>query len=605
MNKESQSVVAVLIAVVIAFTAFCVPIMSSAAGEMGDSSTTTTKTTTTGWYGETTAAAEQTTYPTTTAAPTTTAISRKPVSGVCGSNLTWTLDFATCTLIISGTGTMDNYSLSSASPWYIYQSDVKSVVIEESVTSIGDYAFYGCSKLTSAYYPGTLEQWLKVSVGKNNSLFIDSLIIESDSVRPIYLGGFCGDNVTYVLYADGELVISGNGDMQNFNWYSDAPWYSKASKIIRVTIGNKVTSIGNCAFGDCSNLINITIGSSVKSIGSYAFYECTNLTNVIIPDNITSICNNAFEYCTKLTKVVIGNGVTNIGNYAFWNCSKLASLTIGNSITNIGFAVFGGCTGLTRVIIPDSVKTISSYAFMSCYNLTSIAIPKSVTYIDAYAFDGCKKINSVYFSGKEVDWGAIGFGYNNNELLNATIYFETTAEDIPVEETTTRTNETITAYHGWFTKPGGTTTIAAETTTKAAETTTKAPVTTKVIQNNKSNIKIAYSSTTVINYGETIILHAQVQDMPEKGMVEWSVIGNGVVINPSEDGMTCRVTSVSNGSVIVTAKVVDAKGEVCTDANGYEVSDSRQLTSKAGFWEKFISFFKNLFRISRIILQSK
>lgn len=618
MKKKSQSIVIVLIGIIVVFTSFCVPIVSSAVNSNEDYVSSTMKI-----VQE--SAEEMTTE--TTASST----KRKSVSGSCGLELLWVIDFETNVLTISGTGAMSNYSSSSASPWYIYFSNIKTVIIEDGVTSvgdyafydfsniitvtlpnsvavIGDYAFYNCYALNTVYYPGTVEEWNKVSVGSDNKTLTNNLIVESNSDRPIYIGGSCGEDINYVLYVDGELSISGSGDMFDYANYYAVPWYSKYEKITKITIGDDVTYIGRNAFRNCRKITSVSIPDSVKSIG-----DC------------------AFEACYSLTNVILGNNTTNIGRFAFYDCRNLKKVMLGNNLTSIGYAAFGGCTNLIRIDIPKGVALIDSYAFMCCYNLRSIIIPKSVTFINAFAFDGCGSLDAVYYAGTEEDWSNITFGYNNKNLLSAKIYFEATEEDVPVEETTTRYTDMTTIG---FTRPIEVTTTSPAsvyetttrcnettteepdseyttverperpTTTKSPETTTRISPTTKVVQKNKTNLQIAYSSTTIINYGDTIILHAQVRDKAENTRIEWSVVGDGVVINPSDDGMTCRVTSVSNGSVVVTAKVVDENGEVCTDANGYEISDSRQLTSIGSFWQRIISFFKNLFGISRIILQA-
>jgi len=170
------------------------------------------------------------------------------------------------------------------------------------VTSIGEYAFYGCSGLTSVTIP---------------------------------------NSVTSI----GEAAFFG------------------CKGLTSVTIPNSVTSIGNGAFSRCSGLTSITIPNSVTSIGNNAFSGCSKLTSVTIPNSVTSVENYAFSGCSGLTSITIPNSVTSIGDYAFDGCSGLTSITIPNSVTSIGSHAFDGCYRLTSITIPNSVTSIGDNAF--------------------------------------------------------------------------------------------------------------------------------------------------------------------------------------------------------------------------------------------------
>lgn len=122
-----------------------------------------------------------------------------------------------------------------------------------------------------------------------------------------------------------------------------------------------------------------------------------------------------------------------------------------------------------------------------------------------------------------------------------------------------------------------------------------------LIANPDTSVVIEKPSIARINYGDTLILHAKATSLPEGVYYEWSVEGTGVTINPSEDGKTCAVTSTGNGDFVVTVKLVDANGEEIIDENSDSIEGSISLSSKAGFFQKLISFFKNLFGINRII----
>ena len=156
-----------------------------------------------------------------------------------------------------------------------------------------------------------------------------------------------------------------------------------------------VTSIGSCAFYDCTSLTSIIIPNSVTNIGLEAFHGCSSLTSVTIPNSVTSIGGFAFRDCSGLTSVTIPNSVIHIGSYAFYNCSGLTSVAIPNSVTSIGSYAFYNCSGLTSVTIPDSVTSIDNATFWGCSSLISITIPNSVTSIGSYAFYKCSGLTSV------------------------------------------------------------------------------------------------------------------------------------------------------------------------------------------------------------------
>ena len=188
------------------------------------------------------------------------------------------------------------------------------------------------------------------------------------------IDGTCGDNLTWTLNTkDSTLVISGTGEMKNYNNYSSfAPWSDYKIYIRYVTIEDGVTTIGGYTFRECSCLTSIAIPNSVTSIGDYVFYYCRSLTSITIP-----------------------NSVTTIGKQAFRQCESLTSVTLGNSVTTIGEQAFRKCDGLTSITIPNSVKSIGEDAFQSCFGLTSVTLGNSVTSIGEGAFGSCTKIQEV------------------------------------------------------------------------------------------------------------------------------------------------------------------------------------------------------------------
>ena len=370
-------------------------------------------------------------------------------SGTCGaegngSNLTWTLD-SEGVLTISGSGDMYNYGSSDFSaPWDGSRSRVKSVVIADGVTSIGEYAFFYCESLTSVTIPDSV-----TSIGKYAFFCCTSLtsVTIPDSVTSI--GRFAFSNCTSLTSVTIPDSVTSIGEY--------AFYYCKS--LTSMTIPDSVTSISSSTFASCTSLTSVTIPNSVTSIGEYAFYDCKSLTSVTIPGSVTSIGLYAFASCTSLTGIWVAEGnshyandasgvlfnkdkttlvqcpgafaaytipdsVTSIGDNTFDHCTSLTSVTIPDSVTSIGEWAFYWCTSLTSVTIPDSVTSIGDNTFDHCTSLTSVTIPDGVTSIGWRAFSNCTSLTDVYYAGSKAQWKAISISSTgNDDLLTANIHY--------------------------------------------------------------------------------------------------------------------------------------------------------------------------------------
>ena len=342
--------------------------------------------------------------------------------GSCGEDLTWTL--ADGVLTISGTGAMEDYGWDSDAPWYLNNS-IKKVVIENGVTSVGNYAFWGCSSLESITLPnslksigdgaftycdsvyevnfgGTVEQWNTVMIGEDNEVIKKLTIHCSDGDI-----SKCGDNLTW-KFEDGVLTISGEGDMYNYGW-NNTPWKDLREEITSVVIENGVTSIGDLAFAYCVNLESIALPKGVLSIGDWAFVFCISLNTVNIPDTVQTIGALAFLEC-GLDDIYIPDGVLSINEGAFNGCNNLKAINVSdnnpdyssidgvlfnkdktamliypagcdaetysvpNGIAEISYGTFGDCTKLKTLNIPDSVTKIADDALIWAYGLEAINV---------------------------------------------------------------------------------------------------------------------------------------------------------------------------------------------------------------------------------------
>ena len=314
-----------------------------------------------------------------------------------------------------------------------------------TVTSIGDYAFYGCTGLTSVTIPNSVTSIGSVAFSGCHltSMTIPNSVTSIGSSAFYNCFGLTSVQIPNSVKSIGYRAFSGcsaltsvtiPNSVKNIVEYT----FSGCSGLTSVTIGNSVTSIGRYAFAYCSGLTSVTIGNSVTSIGNDAFWGCTGLASVVIPNSLTSIGNDAFTDCSSLTKVIVkdiaawckisfGNNQANPLYYAHHLYSdentEITYLVIPNSVTYIGHDAFYYCSGLTSVEISNSVTSIGDRAFQDCFGLTSVEIPNSVTSIGMRAFQDCSGLTSVEIPNCMTSIGTDAFNFvNEKEMVNIYSY---------------------------------------------------------------------------------------------------------------------------------------------------------------------------------------
>ena len=344
------------------------------------------------------------------------------IAGFCGdpnvnggANVIWTYDETTNTLTISGTGAMQDwhwdYTIINAQtrPWYDYQKEITSVVIDDGVTNIGAYAFYGHTAVTSvsigsgvttigedAFENCTALTEITIPEGVTS---IDYAAFYSCSSLATIEGGSgvtsCGNHVF-----DGTPWLTAQSTAQSTNviYFGKVALKLKNGMSGSVNIADETVGIAGAAFAH-SGITSITIPASVTNIGTQAFSFCTSLATVTFAEGsqLTTIGENAFEYCSNLEAISFPASVTTIGAQAFTNCTALTAITIPASVTTIGDAAFNACWYLATVNFAEGsqLATIGESAFADCYGLSSITIPASVTTIGDAAFYSCSHLATV------------------------------------------------------------------------------------------------------------------------------------------------------------------------------------------------------------------
>ena len=278
-----------------------------------------------------------------------------------------------------------------------------SLVIDTSVTNIGQGAFNGYTGLTAVSIPASVtnieDSAFEGCTGLIGELVLPAAIINIGASAFNGCAGFTGDLVIpNSVTTIGESAFNG---CSGFNG--------------QLVLSNKLISISNSTFYNCSGLTgDLVIPDGITTIGESAFYGCGGLTgSLTLPEELTTIAMNTFRNCSSLTSVTIPNRVISVGECAFYDCSGLTGeLNIPNSTITIADAAFNGCRNLTNLVLGSAVQYIGNSAFIGCINLTgALNIPDSVISVGPYAFQRCNGLTSVTIGDSVQTIGAGAFLY--------------------------------------------------------------------------------------------------------------------------------------------------------------------------------------------------
>lgn len=296
------------------------------------------------------------------------------------------------TSIVIPEGVTEIVNAGSNSSSFYNCTNLVSVTLPSTLTTLGNYAFAGCSKLETVSMTNASSSALAM-VG--NSAFYNCVKLLSitlpDSVAAIGSNafGYCAILTTIQLPSSLKTIEGGA--------------FTNCTALETITFPNGLQSIGSSSFNTCSKLGSVIIPGTVTSLETQAFSNCTALSQVEIRGNINTIGFGAFSDCVNLESVVISGLVKNLSSNSdyvqygvFYNCKKLVSVDLGPAMESLGTGTFYGCTALTSITLPSSFKQLHTYVFGSCSKLKTVNIESNIlTSLGNYVFQNCSQLRSI------------------------------------------------------------------------------------------------------------------------------------------------------------------------------------------------------------------
>ena len=385
-------------------------------------------------------------------------------NGTCGANVTWNLSDSGV-LTLSGSGPMEEYSYTSTAPWHDYTDSIRSVVVEEGVTTISDYAFAFCRKLTIVKLPESVisigdyafqndaqletinipsgvvviptrcfygcSALKEIDLPESLQIIDDFAFHDCDSLKKIDIPASVQsismeqafsncNNLTEINVAPGNpSYVSQNGVLFTKD-LSTLIYYPAGKSDPSYTVPEAVTNINNYAFQNNKHITDLGFSTGVKAIGNYAFSGMTKLMNITFPETLLSIGTAAFHYCSNLTSIKFPASLMSLGDYTFESCSNLSKFEVAEgskyfvsengvlfSADRTKLAAYPPAKQDSTYTIPAGVQVIGKYAFYRCSNLISIAFPDSLVSVEKSAFFGCDSLISL-----DIPEGTLSVGDN-------------------------------------------------------------------------------------------------------------------------------------------------------------------------------------------------
>lgn len=310
---------------------------------------------------------------------------------------------------------------------------VESVVIPESIETIGTSAFSGCGLLTEVTIPASVKT---IAENAFNANLLSKVVLLGDEPATL--------SATNSFYSDAFFFVPDNklADYKAARIWNDMEdrIFARSNEITEVTNhaeNGKINLAEAVGVGNEQNVINLKVHGTVNGwdimvmntkmknlryldlsdativadegykyygdytaqndvLGPYSFYKLTNLRTIALPKNITSIGQYALSECSKLS-VVSNMPATckTIDSYAFYNDGSLKQITIGEGVETIGYSAFRSCSSLPAIIMPASVKSIGSETFRYCSGLTEVSLNEGLETMDSYVFENCSALKTI------------------------------------------------------------------------------------------------------------------------------------------------------------------------------------------------------------------